>query len=205
MAFPFIAWLERAGRNAVFWLYKEDIGNMKLSDTVGKVPDLFKLANECAINQILAMYCRGVDRADEAALRDCYWPEAVVRYGAEWSPAHEFCVHLVPAIRNYAQTHHSISNVLIDFSDGPKPESAKVESYVTAKHYLKTEAAGESEMTYLGRYLDQFEKRGAYWKIISRIPVMSWSQNAVAVNDIRHPALSALTKAGRFPDDPIYS
>ena len=93
-----------------------------------------------------------------------------------------------------------VTNILYAF-DGPQ---ARVESYLVAFHYLAGPDGEDSEMTYLGRYLDRFEKRGDIWKIRHREPVMSWSQNAATTHDADHPALSALRQAARFPDDVVY-
>lgn len=175
-----------------------------MAQMVGRVPSQTRLADEHAIGEIIHMHCRGVDRADEAALKICYWPEASVSYGAEPAPAHPFCEGLVEAIKGFAQTHHVVSNILVTFPDEDSPASATVESYLIAFHYLENPDGDDSEMTYLGRYLDQFEKRGDDWKIIQRTPVMSWSQNAATTHDDQHPALAALTRAGRYPDDPVY-
>lgn len=173
-------------------------------DNFGGVPASAQLADESAIKQILALHCRGVDRADETALKHCYWPEAMVLYGTEPALAHGFAVSLVSAIRQYAGTHHAIGNVLIEFDDPATRLGARVESYLTAHHFLADESNDDREMTYLGRYLDRFEKRGDAWKILDRVPVMSWSKNAPASHDEAHPALSALTRASRYPDDIIY-
>ncbi len=168
----------------------------------GEVPDTQRLTDESAIRQILALHCRGVDRADVDALTACYWPEATVLYGAEPALAHPFCVGLAQAITGFVQTQHQIGNVLIDFA--PDGVAAGVETYVTAYHLQNTADGGQSEMTYIGRYLDRFEKRGPQWKIIERVPVMGWSQNAAGSHDEDHPALAALTRAGRWPDDAVY-
>tara|TARA_R110002094_G_scaffold119031_2_gene114253 strand:+ start:3656 stop:4201 length:546 start_codon:yes stop_codon:yes gene_type:complete len=175
-----------------------------VTHTVGKVPGPARLADEHAIREIIHMHCRGVDRADEAALKSCYWPEASVSYGAEPAAAHAFCEDLVEAIQGFAQTHHVVSNIVVDFPDESEPAMATVESYLVAFHYLEDPQGQDSEMTYLGRYLDRFEKRDDQWKIMQRTPVMSWSQNAATTHDAEHPALAALTRAGRFPEDPVY-
>lgn len=175
-----------------------------MSDTFGTVRDQARLADEHAIREIIHLHCRGVDRADETALKLCYWPEATVSYGAEPAPAHPFCEGLVPAIKAFAQTHHVVSNFMVDFPDESSPSAATAETYLVAFHYLQDPQGQDSEMTYLGRYLDRFEKRGDQWKIIQRTPVMSWSQNAATTHDDQHPALAALTRAGRFPEDPVY-
>jgi hypothetical protein len=173
-------------------------------DTAGKVPSSARMADESAIRQILALHCRGVDRADEAALKACYWADATVKYGPKPAPAHEFCSGLVKAIAAFAQTHHQVGNVLIALAEGESPTRATVETYLTAYHYRSVAGAGDSELIYIGRYLDQFEKRGDTWKISHRLPVMGWSQNLTASHDGAHPALAALARAGRYPDDPVY-
>jgi hypothetical protein len=171
-------------------------------EAAGQVPSSARLADESAIREILALHCRGVDRAEEAALKACYWADATVKYGLEPAPALAFCAGLVTAIAAFAQTHHQIGNILIVFDEGEVPVGASVEAYVTAFHYRA--GTPDSELVYIGRYLDRFEKRGDCWKISRRLPVMSWSQNQPASHDGAHPALAALTRAGRYPDDPIY-
>ncbi|WP_373490283.1 nuclear transport factor 2 family protein [Parasphingorhabdus sp.] len=160
------------------------------------------LADRAAIEDIIHLHCRGVDRADEAALKHCYWIDATTAYGETASPAHEFCESLPDAIKAFAQTHHQVSNILIDLAEDHG--SAMVESLLIACHYSASVDGEDREMTYLGRYLDRFEKRGNQWKISYRQPVMSWSQNAAASHDGAHPALAALTMAGRYPEDPVY-
>lgn len=176
-----------------------------MANNFGKVPGNGQLADESAIKQILALHCRAVDRIDETALKYCYWPEAMVSYGPEPVEAHGFAASLVSALLQYAGTHHVISNVLIEFDDPARRSTARVETYLTAYHFLADENDGDSEMTYLGRYLDRFEKREDDWKILERIPVMSWSQNVPASHDDTHAALSALARADRHPNDIVYN
>ena len=166
----------------------------------GQVPTGKDMADRMAITEIIALHCRGVDRADEATLKSCYWPDATTAYGSDAVPAHEFCGQLAQAIQGYDQTHHMISNSIFAFDH----EKAKVESTLIAFHYLKADDGQDTEMTYFGRYLDIFEKRRNIWKLKHREPVMSWSQNAPASHDAYHPALSALRQAARFPDDLVY-
>lgn len=171
-----------------------------MTNEPGLVPTAKNLADRMAITEIIALHCRGVDRADEETLKNCYWPDATTAYGKETVPAHEFCGQLAQAIKAFDQTHHMVTNSIFAF-DGDK---AKVETTLIAFHYLKSEDGQDNEMTYLGRYLDNFEKRGEVWKLKHREPVMSWSQNAQASHDGQHPALSNLRIAARFPDDMIY-
>lgn len=171
-------------------------------ENAGQLPSSERLADESAIREILALHCRGVDRADEAALKACYWPDATASYGPQPTPALEFSAYLVKAITAFAQTHHQIGNVLIAFEAGAAPVRARVETYVTAYHYRAGNP--DSELIYIGRYLDHFEKRGEIWKIKHRQPVMGWSQNLAASHDATHPALADLARADRHPGDPVY-
>ncbi len=169
---------------------------------IGQIPAQSRLADRVAIEDIVHFHCRGVDRADAAALKHCYWPNATTAYGEQKTAAHPFCEALAEAIKGYQQTHHLVSNILIDFAEDSR--SAQVETYLIAFHYAAETGGEDKEMTYLGRYLDQFEKREDIWKILHRTPVMSWSQNSLASHDSSNPALSALARAGRFPDDGVY-
>jgi SnoaL-like domain len=173
-------------------------------ESAGQLPSSTRLADESAIREILALHCRGVDRADEAALKACYWSDATASYGPEPTPALKFAANLVKAITVFAQTHHQIGNVLIAYEDADPPVRATVETYVTAYHYREGGGEGDSELVYIGRYVDRFEKRGNAWKIAHRAPVMGWSQNLTASHNGEHPALAALARAGRSPEDPVY-
>jgi len=167
----------------------------------GRVFDASEVADRMAIEEVISMHCRGVDRASSEILLSCYWPDAEVDYGSYKGPAHAFCGPLTEAIQRYENTQHIVSNVLIDREkDGNK---AKVESYVTAHHYLASDP--DTEMTYLGRYFDLMEKRDSVWKIVYRKIVMTWHQNVAGSKDLEsNPSLQAITEASRYPDDPWF-
>ena len=162
----------------------------------GEVPDADLGLDRLAIQDVLARHSRGVDRADEATLAACYWPDATVAYGGFNGNAHEFCAVLPASIKRYTATQHSITNVCADIEG----ERAMVETYVTAYHYIEA----DSEMTYIGRYLDRFEKRGNVWKIRHRQVVMDWNQNTSATAITEGPPFDGLARGARHPDDPLY-
>lgn len=184
----------------------------------GKEPETAELAARMAIHEVLAVHCRGVDRADERALKSAYWPDAEVAYGGFEGLAHEFCEMLPKSIVRFAHTQHSISNVLIEFFDGARAKMADlegaqtetswaaVETYVTAYHYLGGEnGAPDTEMTFLGRYLDRFERRGSVWKINHRRVLMDWNQNADSSAVLEGPPFDGLARGTRYPSDPVYA
>ena len=181
----------------------------------GAVPDISELADRSAIHDVLAVHCRGVDRADEAALKSAYWPDAQVAYGGFEGLAHEFCAMLPKSIVRFTHTQHSISNIVIRFADrrSGAVRQAAVETYVTAYHYLVNDTDEDtdkdtgidSEMTFLGRYLDRFECRDSVWKILHRRVLMDWNQNSQASAIWQGPPFDGLARGARFPDDPMYA
>jgi len=167
----------------------------------GAVPSVEEVADRLAISEVVAMHTRGVDRASAKLLKSCYWEDAEVDYGGYKGPAHAFCDMLPEAIKRYANTQHHLGNTLAEI-DG---DNAIVETYVTAYHYLAVEQEPDTEMTYIGRYIDRMQKRDGVWKITFRQVVMTWHQNALATADEeRNPSLQALARAGRHPDDPLF-
>ena len=173
-----------------------------MSDT-GHIPDLLEMANRLAIQDVLTKHSRGVDRADGELLKSAYWPEAEVAYGAFDGGAHEFCDILVKTIRRHVATQHRVTNVSIDF----RGDEAVVESYVTAYHYTAATQSQDhdSELTYLGRYLDHMQRRDQHWKIMFRRVVMDWNQNLTASAIFEGPTFSGLARGERAPDDPLYA
>lgn len=167
----------------------------------GRIPDAAEVADRLAIQEVLAVHSRGVDRADEQVLKTAYWPDATVAYGAFNGNAHEFCAMLPGAIRGYARTQHVLGNICIEFREA----RALVETYVTAYHYRANEAGPDREMTYLGRYLDTLERRDGVWKILHRQVVMDWNQNTDASAVLDGPPFDGLARGARAPDDPLYA
>ena len=179
-------------------------GNIFSFGETGAVPSAAEVADRLSIAEVLAMHSRGVDRADPVILKSAYWPDAEVAYGGYNGSAHTFCEILPTSIQRYAGTAHKISNLCIAF----RGAEARVETYVTAYHYLKSDAEGgaevDTEMTYIGRYLDTMEKRDNVWKIRFRRVVMDWNQNANATAILEGPPFEGLARGARWPDDPLY-
>ncbi|MEM7099931.1 MAG: nuclear transport factor 2 family protein [Pseudomonadota bacterium] len=170
-----------------------------MSET-GKIPSLAEVADRLAIQDVLTTHSRGVDRADGELLKSAYWPEAEVAYGGYNGPAHPFCETLPSGIKKYAGTQHRVTNVNVEV----KASDAVVESYVTAYHYRADPEGGDTEMTYIGRYIDHMQKREDVWKIMFRRVVMDWNQNTKASAILLGPPFEGLARGDRAPDDPLY-
>ena len=136
---------------------------------------LQELADREAIRERLALYCRGVDRVDEAALRSAYWPDATDDHVIYSGPVEGFIAYALEALKAGPPSVHQLHNCLIVFRDG----GAEVETYFSAWQELPT-AKGPRRSHQKGRYLDWFEKRGDEWRIRTRKVVFDWAETPPA-------------------------
>jgi hypothetical protein len=154
-----------------------------------------------AIRNCLYRYCRGIDRADEEALRSAYWPDGTDMHGVYSGSAAGFIAQALPRLRAGGRRVHTISNVLIELHG----DVAAVESSFFA---LQTTAAAPANETFLcGRYADRFERRDGDWRIANRTVVYDWIEertrpelaNAQTLFGARRPTGSVA------PLDPVYA
>ncbi|RRH94519.1 nuclear transport factor 2 family protein [Mesorhizobium tamadayense] len=156
-----------------------------------------------AIRDCLYRYCRGIDRADERALRSAYWPDANDSHGAYRGSAEGFIRFALGVFQTGSRNIHQITNILIDFTT---PAEAAVESYFTALQRGPDEDGEVRQMLLCGRYCDLFQKREGEWRIAERTVIYDW---------LEEQAPPALLEADRFgarqpigahhPDDPVYA
>lgn len=164
---------------------------------------LARLADRAEITEVLARYCRGVDRCDVETLRAVYHPDAIDDHGTFHGNAHEFARWAVEGGRTFWHaSHHSVHNVIIDWAD---VDTAHVESTVLGINRRRGEpgqdpSAGDGTIElFAGRYVDRFERREGSWRIAHRR----------ALRDVdtlleRRRWAGRIPEGGRFPDDPVY-
>lgn len=164
---------------------------------------LARLADRAEITEVLARYCRGVDRCDEATLAAVYHPDAIDDHGTFTGPAHEFAAWaVVGAAQAWESSNHSVHNVIIDWLDD---DTAKVESYVLGINLRAARAGagdgdGQQIEVFAGRYVDRFERRNGRWRISHRRAI----RDVDTLLDRRRWA-GRIPAGGRFPDDPVYA
>ncbi len=169
-----------------------------MSTATGTTPSPEQVADRLAIQDVLHLHCRGLDRLDQGAIRNAYWPQAEVDYGSYKGSAHVFAELVIGALgQTYELTRHSISNTLINFTG----HVARSESSVHAAHLL---VGAQEEMLFYGRYLDRLEKRNGQWKILYRQVVMDWSNRLPVRDERRGDAFAALAKGSHLDTDPLY-
>jgi hypothetical protein len=113
------------------------------------------------IQEVLARYARGVDRADAELLKSCYHPDAIEEHGGNYTGnAFAYVDGAVPRIRLMGAMQHLLGTSHIDF-DG---DVAWVETYLWT--FARFAANGGSIDTFTGgRLVDRFERRHGQWKM----------------------------------------
>ncbi len=169
-----------------------------MTTDTGLTPSPAQVADRLAIQDVLHLHCRGLDRLDKEAIQCAYWPEAEVDYGSYKGSAHVFAELVVGALgQTYELTRHCLSNTLVTFAGN----SARSESSVNAGHLLQ---GSREEMLFYGRYLDRLEKRDGRWKILHRQVVMDWSKRILVEDERNGEAFAALAKGAHLDADPLY-
>ncbi len=162
--------------------------------------DIQTVLDRAEIADLLALYCRGLDRRDEATLRAIYHEDATEDRGEGLyvGPAQEWVTWTLRVLPVFALTQHCILNTLIDIGG----DEAHGETYFNAYHRFhepnreKAEAVtgaaipddiswpdGGTELILAGRYLDRFERRDGHWKIAYRRMICDWCRTQPVVDD----------------------
>jgi len=163
---------------------------------------LTELLDREAIRDCMYRYCRGIDRADEAALRSAYWPEATDRHGRYSGPVEGFFEVVKQGYGKGGRNVHQVSNILITFEGAT---IAAVESYFNALQRSPRKDGTWSQVLLAGRYCDTFEKRGDEWRVAARVVVYDWVEEQTPPEQ-PEDARFGLRKpiGGSFPHDPVY-
>ncbi len=154
-----------------------------------------------AIGELLFAYARANDRADEALLRSCFWPESTHKHGRFDGKSSDFVGFAFKIISGLKYACHHISNVSI----AVKGDRAFSECYYFAQHRrVRQDGDGEEDVFFQGRYLDDHERRGGEWRIIRRRGLSDYSSppQPAAVPYADWPAGQHSEK---YPADDYYS
>jgi hypothetical protein len=125
-----------------------------------------QLSDLQCIRDAATRYCRGVDRLDVELMKSAYWPEATDDHGVFVGNAWEFCEMCMEAHLPWRSTSHCIFNHSIELD--LNGIHALGEIYNVTYLFQKDR---EILDTWVGRYLDKYEKRSGEWRIIERVCV----------------------------------
>lgn len=135
--------------------------------TIAQVGDLQDIRHR------IAQHSRGVDRADEALLADCYHADGTVDYRFFNGSARVFAGILTGAQRGQPVTHHRTCQMWIE----TQGDHARSESYVMAYAQSPDQDGTAYQRIICGRYLDRHERRSGEWRLIHRTYVLDTNVN----------------------------
>jgi hypothetical protein len=161
---------------------------------------LARAIDDLDIRQVLARYCRGVDRLDEELVDSCFWPpeagSSSVFCGPFQGGPRDWVAFVFARMRTDLLTTHHLCQSLIAIQG----IAAEAETYFLARHAYD-EQDGVTVMTVAGRYLDKLEKRSGDWKIARRTVMIDLRQFS---REGAPTAASSGGAIGRRPDDPSF-
>lgn len=150
-----------------------------------------------AIRDVLAAYCRGIDRRERDLVRECFHTGATDDHGTGPRPVDGFLEWCFELLAGYDSTFHLLGQSTFDFRAG---NEALVETYGVASH---RRAGGPDHRNLVTgfRYLDLFTDDGG-WRISRRVAVTDWSRVDREGDWWTIPETMPQGRAG--PDDPSY-
>ncbi|HLY54704.1 MAG TPA: nuclear transport factor 2 family protein [Stellaceae bacterium] len=171
---------------------------------------LQELRDRQEITDLIHLYCRAVDRCDEALLRSVFHPDSTHEHGPFKGSSSDFCGFAIAAVTPLVSTQHVIGNVVIKL-DG---DVAQSEAYFIAYHRLPKgreleglfrthDVERDEEVIVGGRYLDRHERREGVWKIAHRLGTLDW-QTWHTADDRDFSDFLGGKVSRRDRDDPVY-
>jgi len=157
------------------------------------------LSDEAAIRQVLARYCRALDRMDKAAAYAVWHDSGTAHYHDIYQGSgHGFVDWVWEAHAGMERHSHQLAQSVIELEG----ETACSETYVTVTLWTEIdEQGGQQEITGRGRYLDMWSRRGGRWAIDHREHILDMQTvqplqrgyvNAVSQRDRGDPSFKVL-------------
>ena len=134
--------------------------------------ELRALLERDKIRECVARLARGEDRRDAKLISASYWPDSTTDYGVFVGSFDKYLEWVVPGSPAIPVTQHVLGQSIIDVAGNV----ARVETHVTSYHRVNM-GSEERDTVIGGRYLDRIEKRGAEWRIASRVMLYDWFQD----------------------------
>jgi ketosteroid isomerase-like protein len=170
--------------------------------------ELTILRDKEAIRDVIHRYCRGADRCDQQAFKDCYWEDGYDDHGFFGGNGQAFADYVIPILKQVNSSIHAITNTIIDL----KGDRAFCESQWSVVHRLQKPDGDFLDFWHQGRYLDIFEKRAGEWRILCRTIVNDMDRllrtkdlGAVMGEGAPSSDNNRPHRGGRKPNDPVFA
>lgn len=152
------------------------------------------------IRDLLARYCRAVDRLDEELLRSVYFEDAFDDHGPFKGTREALIAWVIPFLRaEYTTTNHHLTTQIIRI-DG---DVAHVESYAVVVQDKEVDGR-RLRCTAHSRYIDRIERRSGEWRIARRLVIADSGSTSDAPPWLGSSA-KALSGGSADRDDPSYA
>lgn len=125
-----------------------------------------RVSDRNEIRDLLARYCRAVDRLDEEEIRSVFHPDAVIDKGVGALSREPYIDDLLTRHAGVPAASHQVTNMLVDFID---TDTAFVETYGNAVEHRRADAdADGSDAVFRVRYGDIVSRRDGVWRVERR-------------------------------------
>lgn len=160
-----------------------------------------RVVDRLQIQEILYLYCRGIDRIQTGILTEIFHDDAMIDKGGDPYPVAQWIAEVAARHPGVPRASHMVTNFLIDFLD---KDTAFVESWCLAlEQHRGVDGEPTIDRVHRARYGDRFERREGGWGISRRAFVGDHSLN-VAVDRTLAPKGSTVSLIGRRDaSDPI--
>ena len=172
---------------------------MKEITMKNKEDKLQQLIDHFDIREVIEAYVHACDRADAAALAEVYFDDSWDDHGPFKCNGKQFAVDCTNSlIENWSMCGHLLGQSRIKVTG----DSAGAETYL---YSTLTREDGDRTMldTFVGRYIDQFERVDGQWRIRNRRCICDWSGSSPLTEDFTK-GRSLFIQGARSQDDLSY-
>jgi hypothetical protein len=128
-------------------------------------PDVRRLLDRQEIADVLARYCRGLDRCDAELVNSAFYPDGLDEHSYRNLSGTEVGPFLVERMRTtFKRSLHCLLQSRVQLDE----DVADGETYFVA-WLVRDEDGREVVDQAAGRYIDRFERRGGEWRIAHRV------------------------------------
>ncbi len=167
-------------------------------ESIPQAVGIAELLDRAEISDLIARYCRGIDRFDREAVAACFHPDATDTHGSFRGSVAAFIEWAFGLLERYDSTMHLVANQLITLSG----DRAVAETYGIAFH-RSSDPDPRRNLTVGFRYIDLLERRAdRRWRIAERVATTEWVTAPATTERWPIPADSAIGTRDR--SDPIH-
>jgi hypothetical protein len=160
------------------------------------------MADRAQIQEILYLYCRGIDRVQTGILAQIFHIDAMIDKGAGPYPVAQWIGEVAARQPQIPRASHMVTNFLIDFLD---EDSAFVESWALALEQHPGPSEGDTGVDHVfrARYGDVFERREGAWRIALRTYVADHTLNVAVIPALAPKSTTVRSMGRRDASDPV--